>query len=626
MARTNAHPSPTAQIVHFSVSKLMSKKHLYVLGLNAYDHDVSACLLRDGEIAFAINKERITRKKHDSGFYQSVVDYCLQAEGISFEDIDLVVRNCYVLPVEDLEIRMVSQDVPEIMDDKERIQAAKNPLYLARSDKVHTISHHLAHAYSAFAACPFDEGVVMVVDGVGNYCADVAEDAPLTGVNPLARESESYYRFTGSKIETLKKVWLQPVRGFLSDEFYYTPGLGALYSRVSSYMFADWNKCGEVMGLAPYGRSDAIKPLLAIHDGELSIHDWGVEFDKPWLPDREPNWEASASMQHWKDLAWRVQDDTERVLLERATWLHQTTGARNLCIAGGVALNCVANGRLVREAGFKNVWIQPAAGDDGVAIGCAYYGQLAILQKQRSFVMQHAYLGKEYQDADLQAALRGRAGAQTITRRSQKICAESAKLLCEGLVFGWFQGRSEFGPRALGNRSIIADPRSREMKDKLNKRVKHRQAFRPFAPIVIAERAKEIFEGEEESPFMLLVKRVRPEWQDRIPAVVHVDGTARVQTVRREHNARLYELLMEFALLTGVPVLLNTSFNVKGEPIVETPQDAIKCFLATGMDYLVLHDMLIAKNRLHAFLHPVFKAQSEIAALVRTTLSVEIAH
>ena len=226
----------------------------------------------------------------------------------------------------------------------------------------------------------------------------------------------------------------------------------------------------------------------------------------------------------------------------------------------------------------------------------------------------------------LQAALRGRAGAQTITRRSQKICAESAKLLCESLVFGWFQGRSEFGPRALGNRSIIADPRSREMKDKLNKRVKHRQAFRPFAPIVIAERANEIFEGEEESPFMLLVKRVRPEWQDRIPAVVHVDGTARVQTVRHEHNARLYELLMEFALLTGVPVLLNTSFNVKGEPIVETPQDAIKCFLATGMDYLVLHDMLIAKNRLHAFLHPVFKVQSEIAALLRTTLSVEIAH
>jgi carbamoyltransferase len=604
----------------------MSKKHLYVLGLNAYDHDVSACLLRDGEIAFAINKERITRKKHDGGFYQSVVDYCLQAEGIPLDDIDLVVRNSYVLPVEDLEVRVISQGAPEIMDDEERIQAAKNPLYLARSDKVHTISHHLAHAYSAFAACPFDDGVVMVVDGVGNYCADVAEDFPLAGINPLARESESYYRFTGSRIETLRKVWLQPVRGCLSDEFYYMPGLGALYSRVSSYMFANWDKCGEVMGLAPYGRPGAIKPLLAMHQGELSIHDWGVEFDKPWFPDREPNWEASASMQHWKDLAWRVQDDAEKVLIERAIWLRQTTGAINLCMAGGVALNCVANGRIAREAGFDNVWIQPAAGDDGVAIGCAYYGQLAILKKQRSFVMQHAYLGREYRDADVQVALTPRVRAQTISRRSEKLCAESAKLLSEGHVFGWFQGRSEFGPRALGNRSIIADPRSREMKDKLNKQVKHRQAFRPFAPVVIAERAKEIFEGEEESPFMLLVKRVRPQWQDRIPAVVHVDGTARVQTLRREHNSRLYELLMEFASLTGVPVLLNTSFNVKGEPIIETLEDAIKCFLGTGMDYLVLHDTLIAKNRLYALLHPIFKAQSEIATIVRAALSVEITH
>jgi carbamoyltransferase len=604
----------------------MSKQHLYVLGLNAYDHDVSACLLRDGEIAFAINKERITRQKHHTGFYQAVLDYCLGAEGISLDDVDLLVRNCYVLPVEDLEIRMVSQDVPEVMDEKERMQAAKSPLYLARSDKVRTVSHHLAHAYSAFAACPFEEGVVMVVDGVGNYCADVAEDFPLSGVNPLARESESYYRFSGSSIETLKKVWLQPVRGFLSDEFFYMPGLGALYSRVSSYIFADWNKCGEVMGLAPYGRPGTIKPLLELRDGELSVHDWGAEFDKPWLVERERSWEASASMQHWKDLAWRVQDDAENVLLERAKWLRQATGAKNLCMAGGVALNCVANGRIVREAGFENVWIQPAAGDDGIAIGCAYYGQLAILKKPRSFVMQHAYLGREYQEKDLQATLTPAVRAQTMRRRSCNICAESAKLLTQGHVFGWFQGRSEFGPRALGARSIIADPRSPEMKDKVNKRVKHRQAFRPFAPIVMAERCNEIFEGEEESPFMLLVKRVRPQWRDRIAAIVHVDGTARVQTVRREHNPRLYELLAQFASLTGVPVLLNTSFNVKGEPIIETPQDAIKCFLSTGMDYLVLHDWLIAKNRLHAFLHPIFKAQADIGALVRATLAAEIPH
>src|SRR3989441_12278532 len=331
----------------------MSQQDSYVLGINAYDHDVSACLLRNGEIAVAISKERITREKHDTGFYQVVVDYCLTAEGISLDDADLVVRNCYVLPVEDLETRMVSQDVPEVMDQAERVQAAKHPLYLSRSNKVVTISHHLAHAYSAFAACPFDEGVVMVVDGVGNYSSDITEPGQLTDhVDPLARESESYYRFEGSRLETLKKIWLKPVRGFLSDEFYYMPGLGALYSRVSSYIFADWNKCGEVMGLAPCGRLGPIKPLLHSKSGELSVPEWGVEFDKPWLVDRERNWEAGPSTRHWEDLAWRVQDDTEQVLLERAIWLRETTGARNLCMAGGVVLNCVANGRIAREAGF----------------------------------------------------------------------------------------------------------------------------------------------------------------------------------------------------------------------------------------------------------------------------------
>src|SRR5215831_4065107 len=291
----------------------MSAKPVYVLGINAYDHDVSACLLRDGAIAYAIGKERITRQKHDTGFYQEVIDYCLTAEGISLGDVALVVRNCYVLPVGELEIRMVSQDVPEIMDDKERRQAEKNSLFLSKSDKVLTVSHHLAHAYSAFAASPFTDGVVMVVDGVGNYSSDITEPGQQTeGVNPLARESESYYCFAGSKLETLKKVWLPPVRGFLSDEFYYMPGLGALYSRVSSYIFANWNKCGEVMGLAPYGRNHGIKSLVDIHEGELTIPEWGMDLNEPWLVDREANWEASSSLQHWKDLAWRVQDDAER--------------------------------------------------------------------------------------------------------------------------------------------------------------------------------------------------------------------------------------------------------------------------------------------------------------------------
>lgn len=603
----------------------MSKKHTYVLGLNAYDHDVSACLLRDGEIAFAITKERITRQKHDTGFYQEVIDYCLDAEGIKFADVDLVVRNCYVLPVEDMEERLCYEDIPEFLGVNERRQAKVSPLYRAKSEKVLTLSHHLAHAYSAFAACPFDEGVVMIVDGVGNYACDIREPGQMVeGVEPLSRESESYYRFKGKELETLKKVWLPPTRGFLSDEFFFMAGLGALYSRVSSYIFGDWNKCGEVMGLAPYGRPDRIPPLMRMENGELIVPEWTAAFNKLWQPEIDKNWEESPNRSHWEDLAWRVQNDTETVLLERARWLRETTGAKNLCIAGGVGLNCVANGRLIREAGFDNVWIQPAAGDDGIAIGSAYYGHLHVLGKPRTFVMQHSNLGREYGERDLEEALNGGfARIETQARRSDDIFADAAKLLSEGNVLGWFQGRSEFGPRALGNRSIIADPRTAEMKDILNSRVKHRQSFRPFAPIVMEERAAEIFEGPGDSPFMLVAKHVRPEWKDRIPAIVHVDGTARVQTVRRETNERLYRLLEAFEALTGVPVLLNTSFNVKGEPIVETPRDAVECFLATGIDQLIVHDTLISKNVMHKVLSPIVGMYTEVSTMVRTGLQAD---
>jgi carbamoyltransferase len=603
----------------------MSEKHTYILGINAYDHDVSACLLRDGEIAYAIAKERITRVKHASGFYQEVIDYCLDAEGIRLDDVDLVVRNCYILPVEEMERRLLHLDMPFYLPENERAQAAKHPLYRANSNKVVTVSHHLAHAYSAFAVCPFDEGVVMVVDGVGGYSTDITENFPLgNNVSPLARESESYYRFKGSKIEPLKKVWLEPSRGFLSDEFYNMQGLGAVYSKVSTYVFGDWNKCGELMGLAPYGRANRIKPLLELKDGELKFPEWPTSFDQPWLIEGTSGlkWEDSPAMPHWEDMAWQIQDDTENVLLARARWLRETTGAKNLCLAGGVALNCVANGRIAREAGFDNVWIQPAAGDDGIAIGCAYYGHLALQNKPRSYVLNHAYFGREYTDAEIHNTTNKKLVRLVSTSKpSDNICGDIAKILSEGHVVGWFQGRSEFGPRALGNRSIIADPRKAEMKDILNKRVKHRQPFRPFAPIVLYERANEIFEGDEDSPYMLLAKHVRPEWKDRIPAIVHVDGTARVQTVRQDQNEVLYRLLKEFDAITGVPVLLNTSFNVKGEPIVETPEDAVECFLTTGIDYLALNNVLMAKGPLHRVLSPVIGVFTDVRSIVQMSMS-----
>lgn len=596
----------------------MHKQHTYILGLNTYDHDVSACLLRDGAIAVAIAKERITREKHASGFYQEVIDYCLDAERITLDDVDLVVRNCYILPVAEMEERLVYQDMPGFLPPYEREGAFDHPLFRSHSGKVVSISHHLAHAYSAFAVGPFEEGAIMVVDGVGSYRSDVSEQYPPTDTaTPLARESESYYRFSGTTLECLKKVWMEPDRGFLSDEFYNMPGLGALYSRASSYIFGDWNKCGELMGLAPYGRREQIKPLLELKGDTLHVPHWTAELNRPFIMDSDQKWESSPSMRHWEDLAWRVQDDTEKVLLARARWLRETTGAKNLCIAGGVALNCVANGRIAREAGFENVWVQPAAGDDGIAIGCAYYGHLEIRKQPRAFVMNHAYVGRRYSDEDVHdATAKWLVRIQTERRKSDDICRDTAKLLSEQRVIGWFQNRSEFGPRALGNRSILADPRKAEMKDILNKRVKHRQAFRPFAPIVLAERMKDVFEGDEDSPFMLIAKPVRPEWRDKIPAIVHVDGTARVQTVREENNPVLYRLLKEFDALTGVPVLLNTSFNVKGEPIVETPHDAVACFLTTGIDNLILHDTLISKNALHRFVAPVVRVYSDVIALV----------
>jgi carbamoyltransferase len=595
-------------------------KHTYVLGLNTYDHDVSACLLRDGAIAFAIAKERITRVKHASGFYKEVIDYCLEAEGITLDDVDLIVRNCYILPVPELEERLVYFDAPGFLPEFERGEAAKHPLYRSGQDRVVTISHHLAHAYSAFAASPFEEGVVMIVDGVGSYQSDVMEAYPATDTaTPLARESESYYKFKGVELECLKKVWMEPDRGFLSDEFYTMPGLGALYSRASTYIFGDWNKCGELMGLAPYGRHDQVKHLLELTDGKLQVPRWTDDFKEPYIFDGS-NWEKSPSMRHWEDLAWRVQDDTENVLLGRARWLRETTGAKNLCMAGGVALNCVANGRVAREAGFDNVWIQPAAGDDGIAIGCAYYGWLKILKQRRSFVMDHSYVGKPYSEQEAASALQKfLVRIQVDAKRSENVCRDTAKLLADQRVIGWFQDRSEFGPRALGNRSLLADPRKPEMKDILNSRVKHRQAFRPFAPIVLAERMKDVFEGEEDSPFMLIAKPVRPEWRDKIPAIVHVDGTARVQTVREATNPMLYRLLKEFEALTGVPVLINTSFNIKGEPIVETPEDAVACFLNTGIDNLILHDTVVSKSAMHKVVAPLVNTFTDVATLVAST-------
>jgi len=597
-------------------------RDIYVLGINAWDHDVSACLLRNGEIAVAIEKERVTRIKHASGFFDSTIRYCLETEGIELDRVDLIVRNSYLLAVPELERLLHSRHRPYQLAMRERARAEESPLFLRPDDDRYvTCSHHLAHAYSAFAASPFERGAVMVVDGVGGYRRDAVEKLPEgDDAHPFARESESYYVFDGADVRAVKKVWMGPSAGLVNDDFTTAPGLGAVYSRVSEYMFGDWNKCGEVMGLAPYGRP-SLDPLMSLEDGELRVHAWPERCHHPWPGDTDEKWEESPHREEYEDLAWRVQEDTEEILLGRARRLAEETGEKNVCLAGGVALNCVANGRLVREGPFENVWIQPAAGDNGVALGCALYGHHAVKERPRSFVMRSPYLGRAYDRFDEDEAFRPFWVKLTTKRKkAPKIVDRAAEALAGGAIVGWFQGACEFGPRALGNRSILADPRDPAIKDRVNRRVKFRQGFRPFAPAVLAEDAAEYFEGTAESPYMLLAMRVREDARGRIPGVVHVDGTARVQTVREEDNPRFHALLSAFKERTGVGVLLNTSFNVRGEPIVEVPFDAMDCFLGSGIDALALHDWWVTKT----WLFPPMKRVLRGIAAARKQVQVDV--
>ena len=374
----------------------MSQKPSYILGINAYDHDVSACLLRDGEIAFAIRKERLTRQKHATGFYQEVVDYCLNAEGITLDDVDLVVRNCYVLPVDELESVSCHRTMPFYLPDTSGEQAKHHPLFNPQSDKIVTVSHHLAHAYSAL--CRLSVRRRRRDGGRRRRRLLCGRDGAVSATDRHGLRSPANPRATtASRAPDSKRSRRSgsiPARGFLSDEFYNMSGLGALYSRVSSYIFADWNKCGEVDGPGALWPPRADQAAARIQGRRPKVPEWGVEFNKPWLTEtRDRKWEASPSMKHWEDLAWRIQEDTERSCWSAPDGCARQPAPKNLCIAGGVCSElrrqrqARARGRIRRMSGS-----QPAAGDDGIAIGCAYYGHLAIQRKPRSYVMNHAYL------------------------------------------------------------------------------------------------------------------------------------------------------------------------------------------------------------------------------------------
>ncbi len=575
----------------------------YVLGMNKYDHDVSVVLLRDGVPIVGIPKERITREKWAAGAPDAAIGYCLKTAGIGLKELSAVVQNSYAMKVEDLEHALLSRDHDYHLPRHERELALGSTFF--RNPQLYTLSHHLAHAYSAFAMCPFDEGAVMVMDGVGQHRRDVQDAVPPgqgDAGHPCDRESESYYVFRGRELECVRKVWLPVARGVLSDDFTRMSGGGAMYSRVSQYIFAHWNKCGEVMGLAPFGGPDDRIPRLveATADGTWTLDLWPEHLCNPYIPQESKDhadWEESEHLEEWQNLAWRVQDDLEELMLRRARELHERTGMKNLVLAGGIALNCVANGRVATEGPFENVWVQPAAGDTGISLGCAYFGELELLKQERSFVMVTDKLGRSYDDDEIDEALAEKPWKSFINvRRSTDVAAECAAQLADGQVVGWFQGGAEFGPRSLGHRSILCDPRDEGAKERLNAQVKHRQAFRPFAPAVLAEKADEWFEPGPSSAHMLFVRTVREDKRALVPSIVHCDGTARLQTVTQEDDPEFHALLTAFDAITGVPILVNTSFNVKGEPIVESPEDALHCYLGTDMDLLVLVDRFITKT------------------------------
>jgi carbamoyltransferase len=585
-----------------------------ILGISAYYHDSAASLVRDGEIVAAAQEERFTRKRHDSGFPANAVRYCLAEAGLTVDALDYV--GFYDKPLLKFE-RLLEQYLGVAPRGLRQFTAAM-PVWLREkistrrqilkeldgfAGEVLFAEHHESHAASAFYPSPFTEAAVLTMDGVGEWA------------------TSSWGVGQGNELELLA-------------ELHYPHSLGMLYSAFTYYTGFKVNS-GEykVMGLAPYGEpryADLILDrLVELRDDgsfklDMRYFDYlhgltmtNGAFDELFGgPARTP---ATPVTQREMDLAASVQAVTEEVVLRMARHVHRETGMRNLCLAGGVALNCVANGRLLREGPFERLWIQPAAGDAGGAVGVAlaiHHRVLGAPRRARSEGdgMSGSYLGPAFDDDAIEAALRGLGAVyERLTR--DELLERTARLLAEERVVGWFEGRMEFGPRALGARSILGDPRSPRMQSVLNLKIKYRESFRPFAPSVLREHLSEWFELDVDSPYMLLVAPVRaarrlamtPEQQalfgieklhvprSMVPAVTHVDYSARIQTVHAETNPLYHALLERFLALTGCPVLVNTSFNVRGEPIVCTPEDAWRCFMRTEMDHLVIGSFVLDK-------------------------------
>ncbi|GJM03564.1 MAG: carbamoyltransferase [Rhodomicrobium sp.] len=593
---------------------------MLILGISAFYHDSAAALIEDGIPIAAAQEERFTRKKHDAGFPTLAVEYCLKERGITLKDIDHIVffekpflkferlLETYLASVPKgfnsfrmampvwIKDKLFQKDkLIKLLEEFEDAGEVENKLLFAE--------HHQSHAASAFFPSPFEEAVILTMDGVGEWAtASVAIGK-------------------GNELKTVREIK-------------FPHSLGLLYSAITYYTGFRVNS-GEykVMGLAPYGEpkyADMIKEhLIDIkEDGSFWLdqsyfnYATGLTMTSKKFDDlfgAPPRTAEDKITQREMDLAASVQAVTEEVMLKMTDNLAKTYGIKNLCLAGGVALNCVANGRIVREGSFDNVWVQPAAGDAGGALGAAlagYYTELGQLRTVSGTMdsMKGSYLGPEYKQPDIESRLK-EAGAVFETLDDDALMQETAKCLEQGHAVGWFQGRMEFGPRALGGRSILGDPRNPKMQKTLNLKIKYRESFRPFAPSILSDQVSNYFDHKGTSPYMLIVAPVAEQHrldtgdQDKdlfgidklniprseIPAITHVDYSARIQTVHEETNPRYHALISAFNEQTGCPIVVNTSFNVRGEPIVCTPEDAFRCFMGTEMDTLVVGNCLMRK-------------------------------
>ncbi len=595
-----------------------------ILGLSCHYHDAAAALIVDGELAAAAEEERFTRRKHDAGFPARSIAFCLKRAGLKPGDLDYVAY--YEKPFLKFERILTAcvQTYPRSgelfrramkswLSEKLWIKSRLMREFDVPENKILFCDHHLSHAASAFFCSPFEDAAVLTMDGVGEWATAA-----------LGRGQASWKE--GGK-QSLK----------LERELRFPHSIGLLYSSFTAYLGFEVND-GEykVMGMAPYGTprfADDIRKLVRrFEDGSFKLdmdafsfhydaqRSFSPVFEKLFGPSRKPGTRfvtkktslyddpvqptgaELSENQRFADVAASVQAVTEELVLGLAGEARRATGSKNLCLAGGVALNSAANGRLWREAGFEKIFVQPAAGDSGGALGAALYAYHVLLQKPRRHVMLRADLGQSFSQGEAADSLRGLEARFDVIEEESRLLDRVTELLRQGKVVGWHQGRFEWGPRALGQRSILADPRSEKMKDTVNIKIKYREPFRPFAPSVLAEAAGSYFElGGRELPdaarFMLMVLPVKEKKREEIPAVTHVDGTSRAQAVGPEGDPLYRNLLLRFQKATGVGLILNTSFNLKGEPIVNTPAEAFATFMDSGMDALVVGTCLVEKEK-----------------------------